>query len=109
MVPVKVGDVVEFAPLLPLNNDTDDGGDPLHIPPPKSLATGRVVDVDALADSIECVVQVSPFEPLQRLRLKDAYYKVCFSAMSVATGHASPLTAFVDAYRSCTRPARCPD
>jgi hypothetical protein len=66
MVPVKAGDVIEFAPL----HDADGGGDPLRMP----LATGKVVDVDASAG--ECVVQLSPFEPLQRLRLGDAHYKV---------------------------------
>lgn len=67
MVPVKVGDVIEFAPLQ------DAGGGP--------LATGKVVDVDAVA--AECVVQLSPFEPLQRLRLGDAHYKVGDSSASL--------------------------
>ncbi|KAL4108328.1 hypothetical protein PRIC1_000046 [Phytophthora ramorum] len=85
MLPVKVGDVLEFDPLSVLK---DGGG---GISPAKtegrSLTIGRVVEVNPEGEGGDgrCTVQVSPYEPLQPLDLKRVFYKVVYEAGELRT------------------------
>ncbi|EGZ21316.1 hypothetical protein PHYSODRAFT_329295 [Phytophthora sojae] len=78
MVPVKVGDVLEFDALsasgIGSSSPTKAEG--------RSLTTGRVVEVNPEDEGGNgtCTVQVSPYEPLQPLDLKRAFYKVVYEA-----------------------------
>ncbi|KAE8979851.1 hypothetical protein PF011_g22676 [Phytophthora fragariae] len=81
MVPVKVGDVLEFDAL----SASKDGGGGSSSPTKtegRSLTTGRVVEVNPEDEGggVTCTVQVSPYEPLQPLDLKRTFYKVVYEA-----------------------------
>ncbi|KAG7378589.1 hypothetical protein PHYPSEUDO_009897 [Phytophthora pseudosyringae] len=81
MLPVKVGDVLEFDPL----SASTDGGGGSSSPTKadgRSLTTGRVVEVNPEEEGGDgrCTVQVSPYEPLQPLDLKKTFYKVVYEA-----------------------------
>lgn len=76
MATVKIGDVIEFAPLA---RSSPDGERHRHSPS-KPLSTGKVVDLLETPTGPECVVQISPFEPLRRLNLCETYHKVWLTA-----------------------------
>lgn len=58
---VKIGDTIEFAPI-----DGDAAA---------SMTTGRVMDVDPSEPQF-CTVQISPYESLRTINLRQHVYKV---------------------------------
>ncbi|GLD96479.1 hypothetical protein PINS_up005162 [Pythium insidiosum] len=62
-IPVRIGDLIEFA----ANHDAE---------PANALTVARVMDADPSSPH-ECVVQISPFDPFQKVDLTKVFYKVC--------------------------------
>ncbi|KAL3663480.1 hypothetical protein V7S43_011368 [Phytophthora oleae] len=75
MLSVKVGDVLEFDAL---SASTGVGSTSPTKSEGRSLTTGRVIEV--FLEDGKCTVQVSPYEPLLLLDLKQTFFKVVYEA-----------------------------
>ncbi|KAJ0401307.1 hypothetical protein ATCC90586_000814 [Pythium insidiosum] len=67
---IRIGDLIEFA----ASRDVE---------PANGLTVARVMDVDPSAPH-ECIVQISPFDPFQKVDLTRAFYKIVYAVGEMA-------------------------